>query len=79
MDLRCLIFHYFPLNWEEMILLVMPSAVTWLELVLIFTSIACGSLQSDGLSGFHANTHIPVVVGAQMRYEITGDPLYKVT
>ncbi|KAG5250013.1 Alpha-L-arabinofuranosidase [Salix suchowensis] len=27
--------------------------------------------------GFHANTHIPVVVGAQMRYEITGDPLYK--
>lgn len=35
------------------------------------------AVQSDSLSGFHANTHIPVVVGAQMRYEITGDPLYK--
>jgi hypothetical protein len=22
--------------------------------------------------------HIPVVVGAQIRYEVTGDPLYKV-
>nr|GMD17792.1 uncharacterized protein LOC109235257 isoform X2 [Ipomoea batatas] len=29
------------------------------------------------VKGFHANTHIPVVVGAQMRYEITGDPIYK--
>ncbi|KAL5984222.1 hypothetical protein ACLOJK_018326 [Asimina triloba] len=33
---------------------------------------------ADSLSGFHTNTHIPVVVGAQMRYEVTGDPLYKV-
>lgn len=33
--------------------------------------------QADSLSGFHANTHIPVVVGGQMRYEVTGDPLYK--
>jgi len=24
-------------------------------------------------------THIPVVIGGQMRYEVTGDPLYKVT
>lgn len=35
------------------------------------------AMQVDSLSGFHANTHIPVVVGAQMRYEITGDTLYK--
>jgi uncharacterized protein len=34
--------------------------------------------QADSLSDFHANTHIPVVVGGQMRYEVTGDPLYKV-
>ncbi|XP_077210370.1 uncharacterized protein LOC143845851 [Tasmannia lanceolata] len=35
------------------------------------------AVQTDSLSGFHANTHIPVVIGSQMRYEITGDPLYK--
>ncbi|BBN08596.1 uncharacterized protein MPTK1_4g12820 [Marchantia polymorpha subsp. ruderalis] len=35
------------------------------------------ALKTDGLSGFHANTHIPLVVGAQMRYESTGDKLYK--
>ncbi|KAF9686441.1 hypothetical protein SADUNF_Sadunf03G0158800 [Salix dunnii] len=35
------------------------------------------AVQADAISGFHANTHIPVVIGAQMRYEITGDPLYK--
>ncbi|CAN4104762.1 unnamed protein product [Withania somnifera] len=35
------------------------------------------ALKADDLSGFHANTHIPIVVGTQMRYEITGDPLYK--
>lgn len=35
-------------------------------------------LQADDISGFHANTHIPIVVGSQRRYEITGDPLYKV-
>eukprot|EP01018_Ginkgo_biloba_P022347 Gb_24309 [translate_table: standard] len=35
------------------------------------------AVQEDSLSGFHANTHIPVVVGSQMRYEVTGDPLYK--
>jgi hypothetical protein len=34
--------------------------------------------QADSISGFHSNTHIPVVIGAQMRYEVTGDPLYKV-
>jgi hypothetical protein len=34
--------------------------------------------QADSLSGFHTNTHIPIVVGGQMRYEVTGDPLYKV-
>ncbi|KAG0464474.1 hypothetical protein HPP92_020543 [Vanilla planifolia] len=35
------------------------------------------ALQTDGLSGFHANTHIPIVVGAQRRYEIVSDQLYK--
>ncbi|KAG2607244.1 hypothetical protein PVAP13_4NG180922 [Panicum virgatum] len=35
------------------------------------------ALQAESLSGFHAKTHIPVVVGGQMRYEVTGDLLYK--
>ncbi|PHT68392.1 hypothetical protein T459_27879 [Capsicum annuum] len=35
------------------------------------------AVQADDLSGFHANTHIPIVVGSQLRYEITGDPIYK--
>ncbi|KAL3750301.1 hypothetical protein ACJRO7_011317 [Eucalyptus globulus] len=35
------------------------------------------AVQADNIAGFHANTHIPVVVGAQMRYEVTGDLLYK--
>ncbi|KAL5978151.1 hypothetical protein ACLOJK_029268 [Asimina triloba] len=35
------------------------------------------AVQADSLSGFHANTHIPVVIGSQMRYEVTGDPLYE--
>ncbi|CAL9060475.1 uncharacterized protein LOC103991142 [Musa acuminata AAA Group] len=35
------------------------------------------AVQADLLSGFHGNTHIPIVVGAQKRYEITGDLLYK--
>ncbi|KAH7837636.1 hypothetical protein Vadar_016124 [Vaccinium darrowii] len=35
------------------------------------------ALKADSLSGFHANTHIPIVVGTQMQYEITGDPLSK--
>ncbi|KAI5082381.1 hypothetical protein GOP47_0002124 [Adiantum capillus-veneris] len=35
------------------------------------------AVQADSLSGFHANTHIPLVVGAQMRFEITGEKLYK--
>lgn len=35
------------------------------------------AVQADSISGFHSNTHIPVVVGAQMRYEVTGDVLYK--
>ncbi|KAI3935243.1 hypothetical protein MKW98_018432 [Papaver atlanticum] len=37
------------------------------------------AVKADSLSGFHANTHIPIVIGAQMRYEVTGDPLYKAT
>ncbi|KAJ8560877.1 hypothetical protein K7X08_027067 [Anisodus acutangulus] len=35
------------------------------------------ALKADDISGFHANTHIPIVVGTQLRYEVTGDPLYK--
>ncbi|URE19345.1 DUF1680 domain containing protein [Musa troglodytarum] len=35
------------------------------------------AVQADLLSGLHGNTHIPIVVGAQKRYEITGDLLYK--
>ncbi|XP_074350494.1 uncharacterized protein LOC141689888 isoform X1 [Apium graveolens] len=35
------------------------------------------AVQADDISGFHANTHIPIVIGSQRRYEVTGDPLYK--
>ncbi|VVB14299.1 unnamed protein product [Arabis nemorensis] len=35
------------------------------------------AIQADDISGFHSNTHIPIVVGSQLRYEITGDPLHK--
>ncbi|XWS41093.1 hypothetical protein CRYUN_Cryun17cG0050900 [Craigia yunnanensis] len=35
------------------------------------------ALQEDELSGYHANTNIPIVIGAQVRHEITGDPLYQ--
>lgn len=32
---------------------------------------------SDELTGLHANTHIPEVVGAARRYEVTGDKSYR--
>ncbi|XP_017700826.3 uncharacterized protein LOC103717747 [Phoenix dactylifera] len=35
------------------------------------------ALQVDSLSGLHANTHIPILIGAQTRYEVTGDLLYR--
>ncbi|KAF3664518.1 hypothetical protein T459_31515 [Capsicum annuum] len=35
------------------------------------------AVKADDISGCHANAHIPVVVGSQMPYEVTGDPLYK--
>ncbi|EHA8589726.1 hypothetical protein COCNU_scaffold012102G000010 [Cocos nucifera] len=35
------------------------------------------ALQVDSLSGLHANTHIPILIGAQRRYELTGDSLYR--
>ncbi|KAL8140151.1 hypothetical protein V2J09_006172 [Rumex salicifolius] len=35
------------------------------------------AMKADDISGFHANTHIPIVIGAQMRYEVTGDELYR--
>ncbi|KAF5937195.1 hypothetical protein HYC85_024701 [Camellia sinensis] len=28
------------------------------------------AVKADDISGFHANTHIPVVIGSQMRYEV---------
>ncbi|KAJ0550906.1 putative six-hairpin glycosidase superfamily, beta-L-arabinofuranosidase, GH127 [Helianthus annuus] len=35
------------------------------------------AMKADDISGYHANTHIPIVIGAQRRYEVTGEPLYK--
>ncbi|XP_051118639.1 uncharacterized protein LOC127242930 [Andrographis paniculata] len=35
------------------------------------------AMKADDISGFHANTHIPIVIGAQRRYEVTGEPLYR--
>ncbi|KAI9100252.1 hypothetical protein K1719_024470 [Acacia pycnantha] len=35
------------------------------------------AVQANDITQLHANTHIPIVVGSQMRYEVTGDPLYK--
>lgn len=35
------------------------------------------AVKADDISGFHANTHIPIVIGSQMRYELTGELLYK--
>ncbi|CAH1437986.1 unnamed protein product [Lactuca virosa] len=35
------------------------------------------TITADDISGYHANIHIPIVIGAQKRYEVTGDPLYK--
>ncbi|XP_051118501.1 uncharacterized protein LOC127242834 [Andrographis paniculata] len=37
------------------------------------------SLKIDDIADFHANTHIPVVIGSQTRYEVTGDARYKDT
>ncbi|KAL6603831.1 hypothetical protein ACP70R_044192 [Stipagrostis hirtigluma subsp. patula] len=34
-------------------------------------------LNDDDISSLHANTHLPVLVGAQKRYEVVGDHLYK--
>ncbi|CAD6339026.1 unnamed protein product [Miscanthus lutarioriparius] len=34
-------------------------------------------LHKDDISGLHVNTHLPVVVGAQKRYEVVGDHLYE--
>uniref|UniRef100_A0A0D3GIN2 Alpha-L-arabinofuranosidase B arabinose-binding domain-containing protein n=1 Tax=Oryza barthii TaxID=65489 RepID=A0A0D3GIN2_9ORYZ len=34
-------------------------------------------LHDDDISGLHVNTHVPVIVGAQKRYEVVGDQLYK--
>ncbi|RLN11376.1 hypothetical protein C2845_PM09G18460 [Panicum miliaceum] len=34
-------------------------------------------LHKDDISGLHVNTQLPVLVGAQKRYEVVGDNLYK--
>ncbi|KAK9736003.1 hypothetical protein RND81_04G243900 [Saponaria officinalis] len=36
------------------------------------------AMQEDNIASLHSNTHIPIVVGAQMRYEILGEELYKI-
>uniref|UniRef100_A0A0E0LDH5 Alpha-L-arabinofuranosidase B arabinose-binding domain-containing protein n=1 Tax=Oryza punctata TaxID=4537 RepID=A0A0E0LDH5_ORYPU len=36
-------------------------------------------LHDDDISGLHVNTHVPVIIGAQKRYEVVGDQLYKLT
>eukprot|EP00850_Spirogloea_muscicola_P007033 SM000034S12787 [mRNA] locus=s34:690847:695963:- [translate_table: standard] len=35
------------------------------------------ALEVDELAGYHSNTHIPIIVGVQLRYELTGDEVYK--
>uniref|UniRef100_M8C3M0 Uncharacterized protein n=1 Tax=Aegilops tauschii TaxID=37682 RepID=M8C3M0_AEGTA len=35
------------------------------------------TLTGDDIAGLHVNTHIPVLIGAQKRYEVVGDHLYK--
>ncbi|QCD88422.1 hypothetical protein DEO72_LG3g2969 [Vigna unguiculata] len=35
------------------------------------------AVQANDIADMHANTHIPIVVGSQRRYEITGEPLHK--
>ncbi|KAL6204090.1 hypothetical protein ACLB2K_021359 [Fragaria x ananassa] len=35
------------------------------------------AVKADDIAGYHTNTHVPVVIGAQKRYEVTGEPLYK--
>ncbi|KAK6164199.1 hypothetical protein DH2020_001063 [Rehmannia glutinosa] len=47
--------------------------------IKVSNSVLLDRSRADGLSNFHSNTHIPVVIGSQMRYEVTGDPLYKVS
>lgn len=32
--------------------------------------------QAYSISGLYSNTHIPVAIGEQMRYEVTGDVYY---
>ncbi|XP_058200845.1 uncharacterized protein LOC131315677 isoform X1 [Rhododendron vialii] len=41
-------------------------------------SLGLPAIKADDVSYFHANTHIPIVIGSQMHYEVTGDSLYKV-
>jgi len=35
------------------------------------------ALEHDNLAGLHANTHIPKILGAARRYELTGDARYR--
>ncbi|KAJ8751150.1 hypothetical protein K2173_016331 [Erythroxylum novogranatense] len=35
------------------------------------------ALKHEDLAGFHSNTHIPLVIGSQTKYDILGDPIYK--
>ncbi|KAI8572427.1 hypothetical protein RHMOL_Rhmol01G0197500 [Rhododendron molle] len=40
-------------------------------------SLGLPAIKADDVFDFHANNHIPIVIGSQMRYEVTGDSLYK--
>ncbi|KAM0914992.1 hypothetical protein ACQ4PT_011144 [Festuca glaucescens] len=35
------------------------------------------TITDDDIAGLHVNTHVPVLIGAQKRYEVVGDHLYK--
>jgi len=64
---------YYISHFEDISFSMLLTICKSFRVVILF------DLQADDIAGFHANTHIPVVVGAQMRYEVTGDLLYKVT
>ncbi|XP_059668879.1 uncharacterized protein LOC132313965 [Cornus florida] len=35
------------------------------------------AVKADDIGGYHANTHLAHIIGAQRRYEVTGDTLYR--
>ncbi|MGH9431112.1 MAG: beta-L-arabinofuranosidase domain-containing protein [Terriglobia bacterium] len=49
------------------------ETATWFEKTMFFDPLAD---HRDELKGLHANTHVPQVIGAARRYELTGQPRY---